>query len=100
MAKELAINTLQLDRDAGEMEGLLYRIRREVDGMYEAIRVLNTMWEGPANETFSKQFDIDYRGTKTFCQTTGELIRCLEQSSRDYSRSERSVAEAVSSVRI
>lgn len=100
MAKELAVNTLLLDRDVSEMDGLLRRITREVDGMYEAVRALSGTWEGPANETLSKQFELDYNGTKTFCRTIDELIRCLELSSRDYTSTERRVAEAVSSVRL
>lgn len=100
MAKELAVNTALLDRDSDEMGRLLHRIVREVDGMYDAVRELGTTWEGPASEMFSRQFETDYEGTKAFCRTIGELIRCLEQSSRDYARTERRVADAVSSVRL
>lgn len=98
--KQIATNTNTLDRDTDYLENLLRQIRGEIDGMYDAVRVLNTMWEGPANEAFVRQFNGDCANMQAFCEAVEALIRCMRNARTAYNRAEQQVDSLVASIRI
>lgn len=80
----LETDTRALERDTARMTFALRRIEEELDGMYGAVRALDAMWEGPANEAFRLQFHSDYENMQNICQTVRDLIRCMENAGRRY----------------
>ena len=97
---EIGINTGSLDRDTDSLNNLLSRIGGEAEGMFGAVRVLDTMWDGPANTAFNEQFRGDYESMKDICATVQSLVRCMENASRQYVSGENQVRGIVDSIRI
>jgi len=97
---EIGIDTSALDRDTGTLNGTLNRLQTELDGMYESVRMLDTMWDGPANEAFNQQFQADHRNMQQICETVQALVRSMEHASRSYSSGEAQVMQLVDSIRL
>lgn len=97
---EIGIQTESLDRDTDSLNGLLSRIGGELEGMFEAVRVLDTMWDGPANSAFNEQFRGDYENMKEIRDTVQSLVRCMENASRKYTDGENRVRNVVDSIRV
>lgn len=97
---EIEINTSALNRDVDTLSATLRQVRSEIEGMYEAIRVLDRMWEGPANEAFVEQFNIDYRNMQELCKAVQSLIYCMQNASVSYISGENQVADIISAIKI
>lgn len=97
---EIEIDTCSLDRDAGAMTEKLARVEREVDGMFEAVRELDRMWDGPANQAFVQMFRRDYETMQELCGALRTLTGCMAAAGRAYGRGENTVGSVVSSIRI
>jgi len=96
----LETDTRALERDTAQMTFTLRRIEEELDGMYGAVRALDAMWSGPANEAFRLQFRSDYENMQGICQTVRDLIRCMENAGRRYQAGGTQVESAVEQIPI
>lgn len=97
-ASVLKIDTKALERDTGQMRFTLRRIDEELEGMYDAVRALNAMWDGPANQAFRLQFRSDYENMMSICETVRDLIRCMENAGRRYQAGGAQVESAVEQI--
>lgn len=97
---EIEIDTSALNRDVGILSSTLRQARSEIEGMYEAIRVLDRMWDGPANAAFVEQFDIDYEHMQELCKAIQSLISCMRDAGISYTGGENKVANIISAIRI
>lgn len=97
---EIEIDTTALNRDVSTLSGTLRKIRSEVEDMYQAIRVLDRMWDGPANEMFVQQFQIDYENMQALCKAVEELISCMREAGISYTNGENVVGSIVAAIMI
>lgn len=97
---EIGIHTAALRRDTDTLNQTLREIRSEMDGLYEAFRILNTMWDGPANETFNRQFCVDHENMDEICGTIQLLVNCMERAGDRYERGGSQVRAIVDAIRI
>ncbi len=98
--REIKIDTSILNRNVDDMAFLLNRIRNETNKMYEVIRQLDSMWDGPANSVFVQQFRNDYQNMQRIFQTVQSLLNCMENARQAYNSGENQVDAIVSLIRI
>lgn len=98
--QEISINTDSLSTDIEELNRTLAMAGKELDVMFEQIRELDAMWEGPANEMFNRQFANDYENAKGMCVTVQSLIECMQYAREQYNSCENQVNSIVSAINI
>ena len=100
MGQEITINISTLSRDIELLQQLLNVVKSDLDGMYNAVRVLDSMWDGPANQAFNNQFNHDRSNMMELCNTVQKLINCMEYAKKEYISCEADVSNIVASISI
>lgn len=98
--REIAINTSTLEIDIGELRAALGNARGQLKEMFNQVTELDTMWDGPANETFKQQFNNDYENAKDLCNIVESLIASMENAREQYDACENVVNGIVSAISI
>lgn len=96
----LETDTRALERDTGRMTFTLRRINDEIEGMYDAVRALDAMWEGPTNQAFRLQFRNDYENMTSLCQTVQDLLNCMINATHRYEAAGRQSEDLVDQIPI
>ena len=100
MGNEITINTWTLSGDIETLQQQLNVIRTDMDKMYDAVRVLDSMWDGPANEAFNVQFNSDRNDMLELCNVVQKIIDCMEYAKKEYNSCEADVGSIVASIAI
>lgn len=100
MAQEIEINTGSLNRDIESMQTHLDKITGDLSKMYDAVALLDKMWDGPANDAFRQQFMSDKEQMQDVCDTIQKIIDCMMFASKEYDTCEADVHNLVASIRI
>ena len=100
MQQEIAVNTSTLASDIETLQGQLNSIKNDMEKMYEAVRVLDNMWDGPANEAFKRQFHADQEDMKTLCETIQGIIDDMTYAKGEYNTCENEISGIISSIHI
>ena len=100
MGQEISINTSTLSGDIDKLQQQLNAIRNDLTKMYQAVRVLDTMWDGPANEAFNIQFNQDKNDMTELCNTVQKIIDCMEYAKKEYNSCEVEVSNIIDSIAI
>ena len=98
--KRIEVDTATMQGSINGIVTDINNVRTETDTAYEGIRVLDTMWEGSANEAFNLQFVRDYERMTEICDVLYEFADKLSQAKNGYENGERSVASIVAAIRI
>ena len=72
MSNQIKINTSSLNRDAGQVDAYIRKIRTEMGRMKSSVEAMDKMWDGPGSEAFKKAFQDDMKDLET-------IIKNLEQ---------------------
>ena len=100
MSQEISINTSTLAVDIETLQQRLDEIRNDLDKMYSAVLVLDTMWDGPANAAFNTQFNKDKDDMTELCNTIQKIIDCMEYAKKEYNSCEAEVSGIIDSISI
>lgn len=100
MGNEITVNTWTLSGDIETLQQQLNVIRADMDKMYEAVRVLDGMWDGPANQAFNVQFNSDRNDMLELCNIVQKIIDCMEYAKKEYNSCEADVGSIVASIAI
>ena len=100
MGKEIQVNTVTLNSDIETLTTTLSQIQKNLDKMYDAVKVLDSMWEGEANNMFNQQFASDREAMGDVCKNIQTVIDCMTYAKEQYNTCEGRVGEIVSSIRI
>lgn len=100
MAKEITVNTDTLSSTIDEAQGYLDIITRDLGKMYETVKVLDTMWDGPANDAFNLQFANDEKDMRAICETIQKIIECHTFAKDSYNQCETAVESIVSAIKV
>lgn len=100
MGREIAINTTTLSRDIELLQQQLNIVKTDLNKMYNAVRVLDGMWDGPANQAFNNQFNHDRNDMLELCNTIQKIINCMEYAKKEYNTCEADVNNIVASISI
>lgn len=98
--KEIEQNTDRLSDDIIRLEEEKAVLEKSIDAMFDAVKNLDTMWEGPANEAFRAQFQTDYQTCLEMNKTLGILIEKLRKAREEYDKCESEVENLVRVIRI
>ena len=100
MANEITINTWTLSGDIETLQQQLNVIKADMNKMYDAVRVLDSMWDGPANQAFNVQFNKDRDDMAELCNMVQKIIDCMEYAKKEYNSCEADVGSIVASIAI
>ena len=98
--KEIAVNTNTLANDIDALTTALASARAQLDDMFHQVAELDTMWDGPANDEFNRQFGNDYENAKNLCKTIESIIECMKFAKDQYNTCENEVNGIVSAITI
>ncbi|MBQ4066289.1 MAG: WXG100 family type VII secretion target [Clostridia bacterium] len=98
--KRIEIDTDLLSRSASGIVNDINDIKTQIDNVYEGIRVLDTMWDGSANEAFKQQFALDYDRMVEICDVLYEYADKLTEAKGRYESGENSVASIIAAIGI
>lgn len=98
--KEIAVNTSTLSNDINALQSALASARAQLDNMFNQVAELDTMWDGPANAEFNRQFGNDYENAKNLCKTIESIIECMKFARDQYNSCENEVNSIVSAIMI
>jgi len=96
----LEIETHRLQSDINSLKSHLKGMRQTGDRMMANINALSSMWEGPAKNIFTAQFQTDYETLKSMADTLDDLIKSLEYAKEQYEKCENNVASIINAIRV
>lgn len=100
MGQEITINTSTLARDIELLQQQLNIVKNDLNKMYNAVRGLDSMWDGPANQAFNTQFNHDRIDMTELCNTVQKIINCMEYAKKEYDSCEAYVSSIIASIAI
>lgn len=100
MADYIEVDIATLGQDIGELKEVLNSIRRDMQSMFESVRELDRMWEGPSNAAFNRQFDMDWRMMEVVCKAVEGVIDGMGNAKNSYLKCEMDVKMEVDQIRI
>ncbi len=96
----IKVSTGALNSDASELKEEAAKAKDQLHHMRDGITRLDSMWDGPANDVFTKQFNIDYELFLNICDNILAFANDLEKAAKEYDRCESSVMDVVKSIRV
>lgn len=98
--QEIAVNTDTLQSDIKNMQISLDKVKRKTESMFQEIKILSGMWEGPAHDAFMRQFTVDYQKMKELQNVIGKLIDCMQYADKEYIACENEIYSIINTIRI
>lgn len=98
--EEIAVDTAILRNDMTAYENALHLVNTKTDKIFEEMQMLDSMWEGTANQIFMAQFRADYYRIKEVCKVLANLLEDIESARREYDQCEASVAGVIKEIHI
>lgn len=101
MAKEeIATNTLTMSSDIVSFRSSLAAVERQLNNLEKTNTELDSMWDGPANETFKSYFAKNFEKSKRMLQTVNSIVDCIEYARKEYDKCEGEVSSIIASIRV
>ena len=100
MNHNITVNTDTLKKDSQDITTKAENLRASLEEVYNEVKALDTMWDGPANEVFVQQFNGDYELLNALCDSVKAFGEDLIDASREYEKCEDSVESAVRSIKV
>ena len=100
MADYIEVDITTLEQDVKTLEEALKSVEKDMSGMFDSVAALNTMWDGPANEAFVQQFEIDHQVFGNLCTTIREIIDSIENAKDAYRKCENNVSDEINRIKI
>lgn len=96
----IEISTTRLDADISKIQEQIDNLDNAVLQVYRCLETLNTMWEGPANASFTAQTQLDKIAVESLVATLKHLVACMEFASSEYSRCVEEVNSKIAAIRL
>lgn len=96
----IEVNTATMARDIEALENRLRETEKHMKSMFTSIKELDSMWDGPSNAEFNRQFQLDYLLCEEMCSILRELINSLRHAKSQYEICERAVESTIQAMRI
>lgn len=100
MSNQIKINTSSLNRDAGQVDAYIRKIRTEMGRMKSNVEAMDKMWDGPGSEAFKKAFQDDMKDLETIIKNLEQVHTYEVNAKKKYESCESKVHELVSGIRI
>ncbi|MDO5410937.1 MAG: WXG100 family type VII secretion target [Lachnospiraceae bacterium] len=96
----IKINTNRLKTDADQIENVICSMEKKKEKLQAELEHLNSMWEGPAKESFTKAFRSDLKILDSVLKNLRTIQRYEVQSKEKYDNCENRVHELVSGIKV
>ena len=100
MADYIEVDISTLDQDVRGLAETLEKVRKDMNDMFGTIKELNSMWEGPAHETFMAQFEGDSQVFEALCNTVEGIIDSMNNAKDAYRKCEANVRDEIEKIKI
>ena len=100
MADYIEVNITALEQDTKELRETLKLVRDDMGAMFDTVQELDTMWDGPANEAFNRQFESDRQTLLELCKAVEDILGSMENAQGEYRKCEAGVREEIEKIRI
>ena len=100
MADYIEVDISALDQDVRDLTETLEKVRKDMNDMFDTMKKLDTMWEGPAHEAFMAQFDGDRQVFEELCNTVEGIIGSMEDAKNAYRKCEENVSSEIDKINI
>lgn len=97
---EIGVNPQTLNSQTDSIQRELNRIREDIEKMYDAVRALDVMWDGPASESFKIHFNMDNIAMGQLCDTIQSILDSMKYAKDEYEKCEENVNSIISSIRV
>ena len=100
MADYIEVDITTLEQDIDELKETLRLAKNGEADMFETIKELDAMWEGPAHEAFSRQFTADRQILQAFLDNVEGMVESMENAKNSYRKCEASVRTEIEKIKI
>ncbi len=100
MGDYIAVNIETLEGDIKDLQDTIKNIRGEMDGMFQSVTELDTMWDGMANAAFKQQFMKDKEILETLCESVDGIIDSMSNAKTTYRKCEANVKSEIDKIRV
>lgn len=100
MADIIEIDQDALNSDINRMHDELKLLRSQIKSVYDSVKEMDAMWNGPANEAFNQTFESDYQSMNEMCEMLESLIEYMENARDQYRYCENMVSQEIESIRV
>lgn len=100
MADYIEVNISTLEQDVKDMEATVEQIRKDMNDMFESVSELDTMWDGPANQTFNQQFVLDKQIFDEICGAVEGIVASMKNAQESYLHCEAAVSEEIDRITV
>lgn len=97
---EIGVNPQTLNLQTDSIQRNLTLLRRDMDKMYDAVKALDAMWDGPASEVFKIQFEQDRGAMGQMCDTIQSIVNSMRYAKGEYDTCESCIDSIISSIRV
>ena len=97
---EIEINTSTLQGDIETLENLLSQIDSQIKIMFQSVGELDQMWDGPANDAFNQQFQLDHDSCRAMYENLQELLGSLKHAKVEYDKCEQNIDSRIRSIAV
>ena len=98
--EQFEVETAILRQSAGDVEQALQDMQDRLKALTADMEELDSMWDGPASETFRAQFTSDCAAFQEICGVIREFVESLVAAAREYDTCEGKVKAAVNAIRV
>ncbi len=96
----IEVNATSMDNDIREMEAAIRDIRNDMKVMFDSVVALDAMWDGPANETFVRQFMVDREAFGDLCESMDGFVESMKNARDEYRKCEGNVNSIINGIKI
>lgn len=100
MASKIKINTGSLKSDAASIDSSIQKIKKSLINLQDDLVKLDSMWDGPASETFKIAYSSDIEALKTVIANLKKLNNYEKSARTKYDSCEQKIGSIVSSIKI
>lgn len=100
MVSKIKINTGSLKSDASSIEASIKRINSSLESLRSDLVKLDSMWDGPASETFKAAYNSDIEALTTVISNLTKLNNYEKNARTKYDSCEQKVGSIVSSIKV
>ncbi|MCQ2498905.1 MAG: hypothetical protein MJ133_07955 [Lachnospiraceae bacterium] len=98
--REIAADTDTMQRDITELQEALQRAKDQLKIMFTHVTELDSMWDGPANMEFVKQFGIDNDNCRELFETISSIIECMTMARGEYIKCDNEIGDIIAAISI
>lgn len=96
---KIKVSTEELKSDAQSVESSIRQLENEINKLEQEFTALNSMWDGPASETFLVVFKTDLDELRKLVQDLRSFNTFETTAVNKYNQCENEVGRVVSSLR-